>query len=82
MLKTVPKEDTGSGLSSELSPLARGKKNKITTTKDAKMIIARGSAMETLTRTTITKEGGGLQVKEINCSADGVSPEVRGDIST
>jgi len=46
------------------------------------MIIARWRAMKALTWTTIMKKGGWLQVKEINCSADGVSPEVRGNIST
>ena len=82
MLKTVPKENTRRGLSSELSLLTRGKKNKATATKDAEMIIARGRAMKTLTRTTITKEGGGLQVKKINCSADSISPEVRRNVCT
>ena len=45
MLKTVTEEDRGSRLSSEFSPLAGGKKDKIATTKDAEMIIARGRAM-------------------------------------
>jgi len=40
------------------------------------MIIARGSAMKTLTRTTITKKRGRLQVNKINCSADSVSPKM------
>ena len=44
------------------------------------MIIARGRVMETLDRTTITKKGRGLQVKEIDCSANGVSPKMRRDI--
>ena len=38
--------------------------------------------MKTLARATITKKGGGLQVKEINGSADSVSLEVRRDKST
>ena len=46
------------------------------------MIIARRRAMKTLARATITKKGGGLQVKEINCSADGVSPKIRWNIGT
>ena len=45
MLKTVTEEDTGSRLSSELSPLAGGEKDKTATTKDAEMVIARGRAM-------------------------------------
>ena len=82
MVKTITEEDTGSRLSSELSPLPGRKQDKTTTTKYAEMIIARGRTMETLTRTTIAKKGRGLQVKEINCSADGVSPKVRGNIGT
>ena len=45
------------------------------------MIITR-SAIETLTRAAITKEGRWLQVKKINCSADSISPKVRGNIGT
>ena len=44
MLKAITKEDTRGRLSSELSPLAGGKKDK-TTTKHTKMIIARGRTM-------------------------------------
>ena len=82
MLKTITEEDTGSGLSSELSPLARGKEDEAATTKHTKMIIARGRAIETLAQTTIAKKGRGLQVKKIDCSADSVSPKVRRNIGT
>ena len=44
------------------------------------MVIARGSVIETLARATTAKKGGGLQVKKINCSANGVGPKVRWDI--
>ena len=81
MLKTITEKDIGSSLSSELSPLAGGKEDE-TTTKHTKMIIARGRAMETLARTTIVKKGGGLQVKEIDCSANGVMPKMRRNIGT
>ena len=46
------------------------------------MVIARRRAMKTLARATITKKGGGLQVKKINCRADGVSPKIRRDMGT
>ena len=82
MLKTVTKEDTGGKLSSELDLLLGRKQDKIATTKDTKMVIARGSAMETLARATTTKKGGGMQVKKINCNVNGVRPEVRRDRST
>ena len=82
MLKAITKEDTRGRLSSELSPLAGGKKDETTTTKHTKMIIARGRAIETLARTTIAKKGGGLQVKEIDCSANGVRSKIRRDIGS
>ena len=82
MLKTITVEDTWSGLSSEFSPLAGGKGDEATTTKHTKMIIARGRAMETLVQTTIGKKGRRLQVKEIDCSANGVNPKMRRDIGT
>ena len=82
MLKTVTKEDTGGRLSNELGPLPERKQDKATTTKDTEMVITRGSVIETLTQATTAKNGGGLQVKKINCSANGVSPKVRRDIRT
>ena len=45
------------------------------------MVIATGRAIYTLAPTTTTKKGG-LQVKEVNCSADSVSLEMRGNIGT
>ena len=38
--------------------------------------------METLAWAAIMKERRGLQVKEINCSADSVSPKVRRNVCT
>ena len=82
MLETVTKKDTGGRLSNELGPLPGREQDKAATTKDTEMVIARGSAMETLTRATTAKNGGGLQVKKINCSANDASPKVRRDIRT
>ena len=56
MSKTITKKDTGNGLSSELSLLARGKEDEATTTKDTEMVIARRKAMKTLARTPIAKK--------------------------
>ena len=77
MLKTVAKEDTGGRLSSELGLLPERKQDKATTTKDTEMIIARRRPMKTLARTPIAKKGRRLQVKEIDCSANGISPKMR-----
>jgi len=82
MLQTVTEENTRGRLGSELGPLSGREKDKTTTPKHTEMVIARGRAMKTLTRATIAKKGRGLQVKEIDCSADGVSPKVRRNIST
>ena len=57
---------TGGRLSSELGPLPGREQDKVATTKDTEMVIARGSAMETLSRATTAKKGGGLQVREIS----------------
>ena len=46
------------------------------------MIIVGRSAKEILTRPAITKKGRGLQVKKINCNANGVSLKMRRDIRT
>ena len=82
MLQTITEEDTWGRLSSELSPLSGREEDKTATTKHTEMVIARGKAMETLARATIAKKRRGLQIKEIDCSADGVSPKVRRNMGT
>ena len=77
MIKTLTQKNTRNGLSGELCSLPRGEQNKAATTKNTNMIIAKRSAMETLTRATITKTRGRLQVNEVNNSADSVNPEMR-----
>ena len=77
MLKTITQKNTRNGLSGELCALPRREQNKGATAKDTEMIVVRRSAMKTLTRATIMKTRGRLQVNKINCSADSVNPEVR-----
>ena len=77
MLKAITQKNTGHRLGGELCSLPRGEQNKAATTKHTEMIVAGRGAMKTLTRATIAKTRGRLEVDEINNSADSISPEVR-----
>ena len=76
MLEIVTKEDTGDRLSGELGLLPGRKQDKATIAKDTKMIISEWCVMKTLTRTTTMKKRGGLEVNKINCSTNGICPEM------
>jgi len=76
VLETIAKEETRDRLSSKLGPLPRRKQDIASTPKHPKVIIARWGAMETLTRTTILKIRGGLDVDDVDCSANGISPKM------
>ena len=79
MLETIAKKETRDRLSRELGPLPRRKQDIASTPKHTKVIIARWGAMETLTRTTILKIRGGLDVDDVDCSANDIIPEMGRD---
>ena len=76
MLKAITQKDTGNRLRCELCSLPRGEQDKAATAKNTKMIVAGRSAMKTLTRATIAKTRGRLQVNKVNCSANSVNLEM------
>ena len=76
MLEAITQKHTRDRLGCEFCSLPRGEQNKTATAKHTKMIVAGRGAMKTLTRATIVKTRGRLEVDEINSSADNISPEV------